>query len=93
MDKVDPARQLARRRRARHGRVQGGQAGDGRSAQVRDQWRCVHRTGVVQDSESPTEPGHRAGAGVSQATQEFLSYTLTPYFIQGYGLTETTAYV
>ncbi|KAG0660768.1 long-chain fatty acid-CoA ligase [Rhodotorula mucilaginosa] len=31
------------------------------------------------------------GAGVSQATQEFLSYTLTPYFIQGYGLTETTA--
>ncbi|GAA5871399.1 hypothetical protein JCM3774_005588 [Rhodotorula dairenensis] len=31
------------------------------------------------------------GAGVSRATQEFLSYTLTPYFIQGYGLTETTA--
>ena len=30
---------------------------------------------------------------MSQATQEFLSYTLTPYFIQGYGLTETTACV
>lgn len=30
---------------------------------------------------------------MSRATQEFLSYTLTPYFIQGYGLTETTAYV
>lgn len=30
---------------------------------------------------------------MSQATQEFLSYTLTPYFIQGYGLTESTACV
>ncbi|BGP43871.1 long-chain fatty acid-CoA ligase [Rhodotorula kratochvilovae] len=31
------------------------------------------------------------GAGVSSETQEFLMRCLTPYFIQGWGLTETTA--
>ncbi|GAA6057343.1 hypothetical protein JCM3770_001102 [Rhodotorula araucariae] len=31
------------------------------------------------------------GAGVSAETQEFLMRCLTPYFIQGWGLTETTA--
>ncbi|GJN94204.1 hypothetical protein Rhopal_007278-T1 [Rhodotorula paludigena] len=31
------------------------------------------------------------GAGVSVATQDFLMQVLTPYFIQGWGLTESTA--
>lgn len=33
------------------------------------------------------------GAGVSVETQQFLMRCLTPLFIQGWGLTETTACV